>query len=167
MDVRAGPWRRLSAKELMLLNCRYWRRLLRVPLDCKEIQSVHPKGNQPWMFIGRTGCWSWSSNPLDTCYKEPTQWKRPWCWERLRAGGEGDDRGWDGWMASPTQWTWVWANSGRQWRTQKPDMLQPMGSRSIRHDLVAEQQQWLMYNIIQVRGVQCSDSQFLKVILLI
>ena len=52
MDVRAGPWRRLSAKELMLLNCRYWRRLLRVPLDCKEIQSVHPKGNQPWMFIG-------------------------------------------------------------------------------------------------------------------
>ena len=57
-------------------------------------------------------CWSWSSNTLATWCKEPTHWKRPWCWERLRAE-EGDDRGWDGWMASLTQWTWVWANSGR------------------------------------------------------
>ena len=58
---------------------------------------------------------------------------RPWCWERLRAGGEGDDRGWDGWMASPTQWTWVWASSGRWWKTGKPGVLQSMGSQ--RHDL--------------------------------
>ena len=50
-------------------------------------------------------CWSWSSNTLATWCKEPTHWKKPWCWERLRAGGEGDDRGWDGWMASLTQWT--------------------------------------------------------------
>ena len=50
-------------------------------------------------------CWSWSSNSLATWCKEPTHWKKPWCWERLRAGGEGDDRGWDGWMASLTQWT--------------------------------------------------------------
>ena len=55
-------------------------------------------------------------------------WKRPWCWERLRAE-EGDNRGWDGWMASPTQWTWVWVNSGRQWRTGKPGVLQSMGSK--------------------------------------
>ena len=54
-------------------------------------------------------------------------WKRPWCWERLRAGGEGDDRRWDGWMASLTQWMWVWANSGRWWRTGKPGVLQSMG----------------------------------------
>ena len=67
-------------------------------------------------------------------------WKRPWCWERLRAGGEEGDRGWDGWMASPTQWTWVWASSGRQWRTGKPGLMQFMRSQRIRHNLVAEQQ---------------------------
>ena len=75
------------------------------PLDCKEIKPVHPKGNQPRIFIGRTCCWSWSSNTLATWCKEPTHRKRPWCWERLRAGGEGGDRGWDSWMASVTQWT--------------------------------------------------------------
>ena len=82
----------------------FWRRLfffflektLESPLDCKEIKPVNPKGNQPWMFIGRTGCWSWSSNTLTTWCKEPAHWKRPWCWERLRAIGEGDDWGWDG-----------------------------------------------------------------------
>ena len=59
--------------------------------------------------------WSWSSNTLATWCKELTHRKRPWCWKRLKAGGEGDDRGWDGWMASPTQWTWVWVNSGSWW----------------------------------------------------
>ena len=66
--------------------------------------------------------------------KELTHWKRPSCWETLKAG-EGDDRGWDGWMASLTQWTWVWANSRRQWRTGKPGMLQSTGSQRVRHDL--------------------------------
>ena len=66
---------------------------------------------------------------------------RPWCWERLKAGGEGDDRGWDGWMASLTQWTWVWASSGRWWRTGKPGVLQPMGSQRVRHDWATEQKQ--------------------------
>ena len=55
--------------------------------------------------------------------------ERPWCWERLKAGGEGDDRGWDGWMASPTQWTWVWASSRSWWLTGKPGMLQSMGHK--------------------------------------
>ena len=59
-----------------------------------------------------TWCWSWNSNPLATWCKELTHWKRPWGYERLKAGGEGDNRGWDGWMASPTQWTWVWGSSG-------------------------------------------------------
>ena len=63
--------------------------------------------------------------------KEPTHWKRPWSWEKLRAG-EGDSRGWDGCMASPIQWTWVWANSRRQWRTGKPGVLQSMGSQRVR-----------------------------------
>ena len=58
---------------------------------------------------------------------------RPWCWERLKAGGEGDNRGWDGWMASLTQWTWVWANSGRWWRTEKPGVLQSMGLLRVGH----------------------------------
>ena len=67
---------------------------LESPLDCKEIQPVHPKGNQSWMNIHwKAWCWSWSSNTLATWCKELTHWKRPWCWERLKAGGEGDDRG--------------------------------------------------------------------------
>ena len=91
-----------------------WRRLLRVPWRARrsnqsilqEISlSVH------WM----DWCWSWNSNTL------ATHLKRPWCWERLRPGGEGDDRRWDGWMALTTQWTW--ASSGRWWRTGKPGML--------------------------------------------
>ena len=67
--------------------------------------------------------------------------KRPWCWERLKAGGEGDNRGWDGWMASQTQWTWVWAMSGRWWRTGEPGMLQFMGLQRVGHDILTEQEQ--------------------------
>ena len=74
--------------------------------------------------------WSWSSNTLATWCKWLTHWKRPWCWERLRTGEEGGNRGWDGWMASLTQWTWVWASSRRQWRTGKAGMLQFMGLQS-------------------------------------
>ena len=77
---------------------------LECPLDCKGIQPVHLKGNQSWIFIGKYFSRSWNSNTLATWFKELTHLKRPWCWERLKAGGEGDDRGWDGWMASPTQW---------------------------------------------------------------
>ena len=62
-----------------------------------------------------------------------THWKRPWCWQRLKPG-EGDDRGWDGWMASPTQWTWIWVNSGSWWWTGNPGMLQSMGLQRVRHD---------------------------------
>ena len=69
-------------------------KMLESPLDCKEIKPVNPKGNQSWIFLGKD--WCWSSNPLTTWYKGLTHWKRPWCWERLRARGEGDDRGWDG-----------------------------------------------------------------------
>ena len=64
-------------------------------------------------------CWSWSFRTLTTWCEEPTHWRRPWWWERLRAGAERSDRKWDGWMASPTQWTWVWINYRRQWRTRK------------------------------------------------
>ena len=98
------------------------------PLDCKKIQPVHSKGGQPWVFIGRTGAEAETPNFGHWC-EELTHWKRLWCWERLKAG-EGDDRGWDGWMASPTQWIWVWVNSGSWWWTGRPGMLQSMGSQS-------------------------------------
>ena len=70
--------------------------------------------------------------------EELTHLKRPWCWERLRAGGEGDDRGWDGWMASPTQWTWVWVNSWSWWWTGRPGVLQSMGSQRVGHNWATE-----------------------------
>ena len=73
----------------------------------------------------------WSS--VATSCEELTHLKRPWCWERLRAGGERDDRGWDGWMASPIQWTWVWANSRSWWWTGRPGVLQSMGWQRVRH----------------------------------
>ena len=83
-------------------------------------------------------CWSWNSNTLATWWEELTHWKRPWCWETLKVGGEGDDRGWDGWMASLTQWTWVWVNSGSWWWTGRPGVLQSMGSQTVRHDWAIE-----------------------------
>ena len=115
-----------------------WRRLLRVPWTArrtnqsilrKSVLNIHGKD------------WCWSSNTLATRYEEPPHWKRSWCWERMRAGGEGDDKGWDGWMPSPTRWTWVWTSSGRWWRTGKPGVLQSMGSQRVRHKWATEQQQ--------------------------
>ena len=108
------------------------------PLDCKEIQPVHPKGNQSWIFIGRTDAEAENSNTLATWYEELTHWKRPWCWERLKVGGEGDDRGWDGWLVPPIWWTWVWVSSRSWWWTGKPGVLQSMGSQRVRHDWVTE-----------------------------
>ena len=81
-------------------------------------------------FLWREWFWSWNSNTLATSCEELTHWKRLWCWEGLVAGGEGDDRGWDGWMTSSTQWTWVWVNSRNWWWTVRPGLLQFMGSQS-------------------------------------
>ena len=107
---------------------------LESPLDFKEIQPVHSEGDQPWDFFGRN----------DSKAEAPVLWpphakswligKRLWCWEGLRAGGEGDDRGWDGWMASLTQWTWVWVSSGSWWWTGRPGVLRFMGSQRVGHD---------------------------------
>ena len=102
----------LDYKERWVLkNWCFWtvvlEKILESPLDSKEIQPVNPKGNQSWIFIGRKWCWSWNSNTLATWCEEPMHCKRPWCWERLKVGGKGDNRGWDSWMASPTQWTRV------------------------------------------------------------
>ena len=88
-----------------------WRRFLRVPWTARSDQSILKETNPEYSLEGR--CWSWSSNTLATWWEKLTHWKRPWSWERLRARGEGDNRGWDGWMASLTQWMWVCTNSGR------------------------------------------------------
>ena len=99
-----------------------------------------------WHFNGTTICatirslvWSpWNSNPLTTWCKELTPWKRCWCWERLKAGGEGDNWWWDGWMASLTWWTWVWASSGSWWWTGKSGVLQSMELQRVRYDWATE-----------------------------
>ena len=119
-----------------------WGRLLRVPWFARRSNQAILKENSPGVHW-KDWCWRWNSNTLATWYEELTHLKRPWCWERLRAGGEGDDRGWDGWMASPTQWTWVWVNSGSWWWTGRPGMLQSMGSQRIGHDS-ATQLNWTM-----------------------
>ena len=105
---------------------------LESPLDCKEIQPVYPKGDQSWVFR-KDWCWSWNSNTLATWCEELTHLKRPWFWERLRAGGEGDDRGWDVWMAWLTQRRWVWVNSGGWWWTRRPGVLWSMESQRVGH----------------------------------
>ena len=104
---------------------------LESPLDSKEIQPVLGVHWKDW-------CWSWNSNTLATSCEELTHWKRPWCWEGLEAGGKGDDRGWDGWMTSPTQWIWVWVNSRNWWWTGRHGVLRSMGSQRVRHDWATE-----------------------------
>ena len=106
-----------------------WRRLLRVPWTARQCNQSILKEISPgvhWKDL----CWSWNSNSLATWCEEMTHLKRLWFWERLAAGGEGDNGGWDSWMASLTQWTWVWVSSGSWWWTGKPGMLQSMGWQS-------------------------------------
>ena len=130
--IKKAKCRRIDAFELWC-----WKRLLRVlglqgdptsPSLRKSVLGVHWKD---W-------CWNWNSSTLATWCEELTHLKRPWCWETLRAGGEGDDRGWDGWMASLTRWTWVWVNSGTWWWTERPGMLKSIGSQRVGHDWVTK-----------------------------
>ena len=116
---------------------------LESPLDCKEIQLGHSKGDQSWVFFGRT----------DAKAKTPILWPphaKRWLigkdssWEELGAGGEGNDRGWDGWMASLIQWTWVWVNSRSWWWTGRPGVLRFMGSQGVGHDWATELN-WCLY----------------------
>ena len=104
-----------------------WRRLLRVPWLQGDPASPS-KGNQSWIFIGRTDAEAETPILWPPDAKKMTPLKRTWCWERLKVGGEGEDKGWDGWIASPTQWTWVWVSSRSWWWTWSPGMLQSLGS---------------------------------------
>ena len=134
---------------------------LESPLDCKEIQPVHSKGDQSWVFIGRNDAKAETPNTLATWCEKLTHLKRLWCWEGLGAGGEGDDRGWDGWMASLTRWTWVWVNSRSWWWTGRPGVLRFMGSQRVRHDWAtelnwAQNQQCLCYFYVSLLVSGCS-----------
>ena len=137
MCVRVGLWRNLSAKELMLLNCGVgedsWGSL---GLQGDPISSLWRRSALG--FLWREWCWSWNSSTLATSCEELTHWKRHWCWEGLGAGGEGDDRGWDGWMASLTWWTSIWVNSGSWWWTGRPRVLWFMESQRVGHNWANE-----------------------------
>ena len=121
------------------MNWCFWtvvlEKTLESPLDCKEVQPVHPKGVQSWVFFGRTD--AKAETPIHLMQRVDSL-KRLWCWEGLGAGGEGDDRGWDGWMASRTRWTWIWVNSGRWWWTGRPGVLRFMGSQRVVDDWATE-----------------------------
>ena len=131
-----GLWRRLSTEELMLLNCGVgedsWESLGLQRSNQSILKEISPgyslEGLMLKLKLQYFGHLMWRADSFE----------RPWCWERLRVGGEGDDRGWDGWMTSLTQWTWVWVNFGSRWWTESPGMLWFMGLQRIGHDWVTE-----------------------------
>ena len=128
---KAERWR-IDAFELWC-----WRRLLRVPCSARRsnqsiLKEISPEYSLEGLML------KLKLHTLATWCEELTHLKRPWCWERLKAGGEGDDRGWNGWMASLTQWTWVWVDSGSLWWTGRPGVLQFMGSQGVGHDWATE-----------------------------
>ena len=118
--------KRLSAEELLLFKLWYWRRLLSVPWTRRTSnQSILKEINPEYSLEGLM--LELKLQFFDHLMERADSLKRPWCWEILKTGGGGDNRGWDGWTASPTQWTSVWASSGRWWQTGKPEMMQSMG----------------------------------------
>ena len=130
--IKKAECRRIDAFEL-----RYWRRLLRVPWTARRsnqsiLKEISPEYSLEGLML------KLNSNTLAPWCEELTHLKSPWCWERLRAGGEWDDRDWDGWLASSTQWTWVWVDSRSWWWTGRPGMLQFMGSERVEHDRATE-----------------------------
>ena len=118
-------WTIKEAKHIRIdaFELRFWRRLLRALWTARSSQSILNEINPEYLLARLMG--SWSSNTLTTWCEKSTHWKRHWCWERLRAE-EAGDRGRDGWMVSPTQWTRVWVNSGSWWGTGRPGVLQSM-----------------------------------------
>ena len=125
--VKKAECQRIDAFELWC-----WRRLLSLGLQGDPTSTFWRRSALE--FLWKEWCWSWNSSTLATSCEELTHWRILWCWEGLGAGGEGDDPGWDGWMASLTQWTWVWVNSGSWWWTGRPGVLWFMGSQRVRHN---------------------------------
>ena len=138
--VKKAERQKIDAFELW-----YWRRLLRVPWTARRSNQSILKGRSVLGVHWKDWCWSWNSNILAAWCKKLTHLKRPWCWEGLRAGGEGDNRGWDGWMASPARWAWVRVNSGSWWWTGRPGMLRFMGLQRVGQDWVNWTEWYLSY----------------------
>ena len=135
--VKKAECQRIDAFELWC-----WRRLLSLGLQGDPTSTFWRRSALE--FLWKEWCWSWNSSTLATSCEELTHWRILWCWEGLGAGGEGDDPGWDGWMASLTQWTWVWANFRSWWWTGRPGVLQFMGSQIVGHDWVTELN-WMLH----------------------
>ena len=128
-------WELDHKESWVLKNLCFWsvvlEKTLKSALECQEVKPVNPKV----LDIHWKGwCLSWNSSTLATWCKELAYWESPWCWKGLKAGGEGDYREWDGWMASPTGWTWVSASSRSWWWTGRPGVLQFMVSKRVWHD---------------------------------
>ena len=128
--IKKAEHRRIDAFELWC-----WKRLLRVPWTARRFnQSILKETSPEYSLEGLM--LKLKLQYFGHLCEKLTHWKRPWCWERSKAGGEGDDRGWDGWMASLTQWTWI--NSRSWWWTGRPGVLQSMGSQRVRHNWATE-----------------------------
>ena len=130
-------WTIKKAEELMLWNCGVGEDS-RVSLGLQGDPASTSWRRSVLGVHWKDRCCSWNSSTLATSCKELTHWKRPWCWEGFGVWGEGDNRGWDGWMASPTQWTCVWVNSASLWQRGRPGVLWFMGSQRVGHDWVTE-----------------------------
>ena len=158
MDGHVWMWELDCEQSWAPKNWCFWtvvlEKTLESPLDCKEIQPVHPKGNQSWVFIGKTDAEAETPVCWPPHEKELTHWKRLWCWEGLGAGGERDDRGWASMMASPTWWTWVWVNSRSWWWTGRHGVLRFMGSRRAGHDWATELNwtNWCPIHVVECRN---------------
>ena len=156
MDVGVGLYNKSwTPKNWCFWTLWYWRRLLRVSWTARRsnqsiLKEISPEHSLEGLML------KLKLQYFDHRCEELTLFKRPWCWERLKVGGEGDDRRWDGWMASPTQWTWVWVGAGSWWWTGKSGMLQSMGSQRVGHNW-ATALNW-------TDGTQCYDLRFLNVV---
>ena len=130
--IKKAECRRIDAFELWC-----WRRLLRLPCTARRsnqsiLKEISPDYSLEGLML------KLKLQYFGHLMQRTDSSERPWSWERLKAGGEGDDRGWDGWMASLAQWTWVWVSSGSWWWTGKPGVLQSMGSQRVGHDWATE-----------------------------
>ena len=166
--LKSWHWKAKVLKVILNPNSR-WRNII-ILLSTKEIQPVYSEGDQPWDFFGRNDAKAETpakAETLATSCEELTHWKRLWCWEGLGAGGEGDDRGWDVWMASLTRWMWVWVNSGNWWWTGRPGMLQFMGSQRVGHDWselnwTELNAKWNLHGVQGLKSVNWEHIQFSK-----
>ena len=130
--IKKAEHRRIDASEL-----RSWKRLLRVPWTARRSNQSILKEISPGCSLEELML-KLKLQYFGHLMRRADSFERPWCWERLKAGGEGDNRGWDGWMASLIQWTWFWVNSGSWWQTGRPGMLWFTGSQRVKHDWATE-----------------------------